>query len=172
MPPRSLWPTPRAAVEPLLPHLEPDSRFVEPCAGDGALVRHLQKARGGWHCVAAWDIEPRGPGIERGDAMTMIPPEDAEYFITNPPWERDVLHPLIEHLSAQLPTWLLFDADWMHTRQSAPYMRWCHVIVSVGRVQWIPGSDNVGKDNSAWYLFDRIRKLTKYGTVFRGRDAG
>jgi hypothetical protein len=170
MPPRSLWATPREAVAPLLPHLEPDTCFVEPCAGDGALIRHLRKA--GWHCTEAWDIAPRGPNIIRGNALTMIVPEEAKYFITNPPWERPLLHALIEHLSAQLPTWLLFDADWMHTRQSAPYMRWCHVIVSVGRVQWIPGSDNVGFDNSAWYLFDRITLPSKYGTVFRGREAG
>jgi hypothetical protein len=43
----------------------------------------------------------------------------ASMFITNPPWDRKVLHPLIEHLSSIAPTWLLFDADWMHTKQSS-----------------------------------------------------
>ena len=52
------------------------------------------------------------------------------------------------------PTWLLFDADWMHTKQSAIYISYCVKVVSVGRVKWIEGSKSVGKDNCAWYLFD------------------
>jgi hypothetical protein len=81
---------------------------------------------------------------------------------------------MIEHFSAMRPTWLLFDADWMHTLQSAPYMKWCRKIVSVGRVKWIPDSTMTGKDNCAWYLFDQssIRGFSQetYGpTEFIGR---
>jgi hypothetical protein len=54
-----------------------------------------------------------------------------------------------------MPTWLLFDADWMHTRQSAPFMPHLRKIVSVGRVKWIPDSPFTGKDNCCWYLFDQ-----------------
>jgi hypothetical protein len=79
----------------------------------------------------------------------------ADYIITNPPWGRSILHPMIMHFSAMRPTWLLFDADWMHTRQAAPFMPWLRKIVSVGRVKWIPDSKMTGKDNSAWYLFDQ-----------------
>ena len=53
-----------------------------------------------------------------------------------------------------IPTWLLFDADWAHTKQSAPYMTSCVKIVSIGRVKWIEDSKMTGKDNCAWYLFD------------------
>jgi hypothetical protein len=60
---------------------------------------------------------------------------------------------MIERFSAVAPTWLLIDADWMHTRQSAPYMRLCRKIVSVGRVKWIPDSKMTGKDNCCWYMF-------------------
>ena len=45
-----------------------------------------------------------------------------EYIITNPPWNRKILHPMIEHFADFKPTWLLFDADWMHTKQSTPYL--------------------------------------------------
>ena len=62
---------------------------------------------------------------------------------------------MIEHFSTHCPTWLLFDADWMHTKQSAPYMPWLRKVVSVGRVKWIPGSKMTGKDNCAWHLFDQ-----------------
>ncbi len=47
----------------------------------------------------------------------------AEVVITNPPWSRAVLHPMIEHFQRLKPTFLLFDADWAHTRQSAPISR-------------------------------------------------
>ena len=78
-----------------------------------------------------------------------------------------VLHPLIAHLSAQLPTWLLFDSDWAFTQQSAPFMPWCRCIIAVGRVRWIPGTTMDGYDNAAWYLFDRTYKPTL--TLFYGR---
>jgi len=36
------YPTPRAAVVSLIPHLPGIHSFAEPCAGDGASVRHLE----------------------------------------------------------------------------------------------------------------------------------
>jgi len=62
----------------------------------------------------------------------------------------------------------LFDADWMHTKQSAILMTYCVKVVSVGRVKWIEGSKSVGKDNCAWYLFD-IAKRSGTPTEFYGR---
>jgi len=59
-----------------------------------------------------------------------------------------------------------FDADWMHTKQAAPYLKHCAMIVSVGRVRWIKGSKQDGKDNCAWYLF--VDEETD-GTAFIGR---
>ena len=149
--PRDFYPTPVEAVRPLLSHLLPATRFCEPCAGDGRLIDHLTSA--GHVCAAAWDIEPRRDDIAKKNALEWVI-GNIDCFITNPPWARDILHPLIEHLSAEYPTWLLFDADWMHTRQSAPFMPLCRKIVSVGRVKWIPDSPFTGKDNCAWYLFD------------------
>ena len=40
--PRDFYPTPIAAVPPLIPHLSGIRTFAEPCCGDGALVRHLE----------------------------------------------------------------------------------------------------------------------------------
>jgi hypothetical protein len=163
--PRDFYPTPYEAVVPLLPHLAEREYFIEPCAGDGALIRHLQSA--GHCCVYASDIEPRGERIHEQDALT-FDLDNCSLFITNPPWDRSILHPLIAHLSARAPTWLLFDADWMHTRQAAPFMPWLHKIVSVGRVKWIPDSKMTGKDNCAWYLFDATREAS---AQFIGRAA-
>lgn len=150
--PRDFYPTPYEAVVPLLPHVPPESRFIEPCAGEFDLVRHLTRA--GLLCISASDTA--WPATPNADARSKAYPlYDAEFFITNPPWSRDILHPIIENLSEQLPTWLLFDADWMHTRQSAPFMPYLHKIVSVGHVKWIPDSPFTGKDNCCWYLFDQ-----------------
>jgi hypothetical protein len=163
--PRDFYPTPAEAVVPLLPHLPANSRYVEPCAGNGALIGALSDD--GHHCLFACDIEPQNEWITRADALT-IEWTAAPMFITNPPWSRDVLHPLIERLSRFAPTWLLFDADWMHTRQSAPFMPYLHKIVSVGRVKWIPDSKMTGKDNCCWYLFDQTSEAP---AQFVGRAA-
>lgn len=169
---RDFYPTPYQAVWPLVRHFDDPVSFIEPCAGDGALVRHLEVC--GHSCAGAYDIEPR-----RGDSRHLIVPQDARLyqypgaksaacFITNPPWTRDLLHPIIENLSRQLPTWLLFDADWMHTRQAAPFLPMCRLIVSVGRLKWIPDSPFTGKDNCVWYLFDANSAAP---AVFVGREA-
>lgn len=143
--------TPMKAVLPLLPHLPSGPfEFIEPCAGDGRLVRHLEANSPG-RCVGAYDINPLANGIVQRNAMTL---SSGPMFITNPPWTRQLLHPLIEHLSAIAPTWFLFDADWAQTKQAAPYLRLCRKIVAVGRVSWMENGTS-GKDNSSWYLFDR-----------------
>ena len=52
--PRDFYPTPHAAVPPLIPLLRGMRTFAEPCCGDGALVRHLESF--GLRCVYAGDI--------------------------------------------------------------------------------------------------------------------
>lgn len=150
--PRDLYRTwdPKAIV-PLLAHLPAGARYGEPCAGGADLINLLAPHAS---CVWASDIKPLAPGIETLDMMACAL-GDADMFVTNPPWTRKLLHPLILHLSDQAPTWLLFDADWAHTKQARPFMPRCRKIVSVGRLKWIPDSKHQGKDNAAWYLFDR-----------------
>ena len=152
--PQDAYDTPPEAVVPLIPHIYREHkpvRFCEPCAGKGDLVDALTAY--GLVCARARDIEPRRDDIERKDALTTLT-GNIDYFITNPPWTRAILHPLIELLSDQHPTWLLFDADWIHTKQAAPYLWRLRKIVSVGRLKWIPDSPHTGKDNVAWHLFD------------------
>jgi hypothetical protein len=154
---RDFYETPYEAVLPLLPFLPSLTWYWEPCVGDGALVKHLNQF--GLRCFSSSDIEY--------DARSSIYPVHMfDYFITNPPWSRDILHPIIENLAGQRPTWLLFDADWMHTKQSHELIQYCQKIVSVGRLKWIPDSPYTGKDNCCWYLFGS----SKYGgATFHGR---
>jgi len=140
----------------LAPHLTWGCSFWESCAGAGDLVHQLQGY--GAQCVVASDIEPGAEGVYRVDALRATK-EDVEatgatHIITNPPWTREILHPMIMHFSSILPTWLLFDADWVHTVQAAPYQPRLQKIVSVGRLCWIEGTNQTGKDNVSWHLFD------------------
>lgn len=149
---RDFYPTPEAAVLPLIPHLQLYVSYDEPCAGNGQLADILDSH--GMRGRSLTDICPQRDDISKLDVFDKTN-VDVNYFITNPPWDRKILHPLIIHLSDLAPTWLLFDADWAHTKQSTEYMDRCVKIVSVGRVKWIPDSKMTGKDNCAWYLFDK-----------------
>jgi hypothetical protein len=171
---RDYYPTPKAAVEPLLPFLPEFVTFVEPCAGDGRLVKHFYDLMGDdVECLGAYDIElpddaPQWP-VKIKDALTLTEEDvkDALYIITNPPWSRDkksgyILHRMIEHFAGLRPTWLLFDADWLHTKQASPLIEQYLVsVVTIGRVSWLENGTS-GKDNVAWYLFDKnARDLTE-----------
>lgn len=134
------------AITPLAPFLGAIQRFAEPCAGKGHLVRMLEAA--GLECVYSADISE---GI---DALETTDFGDIDAIISNTPWTRDILHRMIVHFQAIAPTWLLFDADWAHTKQSAPYIDQCSHIVAVGRLRWIEGTSHKGKDNCAWHRFD------------------
>lgn len=181
--PQDQYLTPWEAVKPLIPFLDNSTRFYEPCAGDGRLVGHISYLLSGAKCTGYSDIDPRGAfdlavteyggahfsGVAEKDALTLTRSDlnGANTIITNPPWTRTkasgyLLHTMIEHFSDMVPTWLLFDADWAHTRQAGPFMQRCTHIVSVGRVKWIPGSKATGKDNVAWYRFDRPEHVITY----------
>ena len=160
---RDFYPTPYEAIIPLLPHLMAGMTFIEPCAGDGRLIQHLE--RNGLRCVYACDIEPQAVGIEQKDVLFFEPEfPSADLIITNPPWEREPLHKMIQLFKRNRPTWLLFDADWMHTLQAFNCLKFCQKIVSVGRVSWA-GNGVSGMDNCCWYYF--IDEETK--TEFFGR---
>jgi hypothetical protein len=155
--PRDYYPTPIEAVEPLISHLPYAFDYVEPCAGDGRLIKHITELTDGMgECIYACDIEPRHPNVLEGNALKNFfgGYGVSDYCITNPPWDRVTLHSIISHYLDICPTWLLFDADWMHTKQSSYFMGYCSKVVSIGRVKWIEGSKSVGKDNCCWYLFD------------------
>jgi len=155
------------AVAALLPHLWPGTRFAEPCAGDGVLVDQLEAV--GHHCSMKSDIHPARDDILCEDAMLLMSHDfaDSDIICTNPPSPRPLLHGFISHFSLMKPTWLLFDADWKETKQSAPYIDMCVKVVAIGRLKWMEGTKMDGKDNAAWYLFDARHKG---GPKFVGRQ--
>lgn len=161
---KSRYITPLKALLPLLPHLPFNTRFIEPCAAGGQLADLLEEA--GHECVEAWDIAPEHWRVQARDALQPLPVHlgSADMIITNPPWDRELLHPMIANFATRRPTWLLFDADWIYTPQEAVAAKYAvpsqldlwpllREVVPVGRVKWIEGSKYSGKDNCAWYLF-------------------
>ena len=118
------YPTPRAAVLPLIPYIRASGirAFAEPCAGVGALVRHLESF--GLRCVYSGDIS----GGQ--DALAVDHYGAADAIITNPPHIRDLMHRLIGHFQRIAPTWLLLETDWVSTLQAVPYLGHCSDIVT------------------------------------------
>jgi hypothetical protein len=153
------YPTPRAAVVPLIPYLCGIRSFAEPCSGDGDLVRHLESF--GLHCDWRGDIR------SGQDALAVDSYGAVDAIITNPPYTREVMHRMIVHFSRIAPTWLLLESDWAQTKQASPFMTSCSDIVAIGRVKWIEGSKNTGKDNYGWFRFD-VKHTA--GPVFHWRD--
>lgn len=148
----------KRAYPPLMPHLKEGASFAEPCAGKGYMVEALREM--GLQCLWRSDKYPyeddwmnEKMGV---DALNISPGNlrNCDYIITNPPWKRDILHEMIKHFASLKPTWLLFDANWMFTKQAVPYLSMCEKIVNVGRLKWIPDSDHTGKDDCCWYHFN------------------
>jgi len=168
---RDAYDTPPEAVTPLVPYLPAGTTFTEPCAGSGKLLFELESHA--IRCNFCCDISPRPNPEYRGwspmkfDALKLGAGRlgNCDYIITNPPWDRPILHRMIEHFRQMRPTWLLIDANWMHTKQASEHLEYCAKIIAIGRVSWM-GNDQSGFDDSCWYLFEN----EPTGTVFIGRN--
>lgn len=162
------------AVDALLPHVPPGTVFAEPCAGAGDLIQLLEAA--GMVCDWALELGPQDPCLRNrwpigiGNALQLRREDlgSASIFITNPPWQRAMLHPIIRHLAAIAPTWCLFDTGWMASGQAAPFAPLCSDIVPVGRLKWFADSEHDSTDDCAWYRFAADHRG---GTVFHWRQA-
>lgn len=160
--PMDSYDTPYSAVPPLLPFLRGVETFAEPCAGNGKLIEHLEG--NGLKCTWRNDITWGYDALK----VDIVRPQYVDCLITNPPWTREILHPMILHFQRQAPTFLLFDADWAHNKHAEPYLDQCSHIIAVGRLKWIEGSPHAGKDNVCWY---RFHAQHEGGPRFYGRSA-
>lgn len=156
---RDWYPTidPKAAAK-LAPFVA--GTFIEPCAGDGALIRLL--APYGLSCAFACDIEPMSEGIEKLDVLffgAQLPPCDQ--IITNPPYEFAALSPMIDKFRAHAPTWLLLKADFAFKRESRRHMAYCSYFVNVGRLFWEENRVR-GMEDFAWFRFNKDETETRF----------
>ena len=158
--PRDFYPTPAAAVPPLIPLLRGVRSFAEPCCGDGALVRHLES--NGLRCVYAGDI------ANGQDALALDTYGGADAIITNPPYTRELMHRLIEHFREIRRRGCCCQRTGCITKHAAPFLPSCTDIVSVGRLRWFEGTKMSGKENFAWYRFDARHSA---GPIFHARGS-
>lgn len=160
------------AIPPLLAHVPPGTVFAEPCAGAGDLVHLLEQA--GLVCAWGLELEPQGSclrnrwpiGIGNALALTADDLAGVDVVISNFPWHRDWLHPLILHLAAIKPVWSLHDASWAFTKQAARFGPICTDVVAVGRLKWFEGSRYDPPDDCAWYRFDARPEMQTRPTRF------
>ena len=68
--------------------------------GDGRLIDHLEKHGG--KCSYACDIEPQRDDIHEFDALR-IRDVSTPFIITNPPWDRTILHRMIDSFTDKAP---------------------------------------------------------------------
>lgn len=200
---RDYYPTPAKAVLSLKKHMFSDTyeyhkgdkrvTFIEPCAGDGRLIQHLAPE---FECTYASDLDPQ---VLYKSSIVELSNEDthtytihnhdvfthdwshkdydnAEYFITNPPWINDgktnnQLNRLIETLSIHKPTWFLLNGSYAFNKKSASCMEICTDIIPVGRLKWIENSPHMGKEDCAWFCFDQTKSIGAgfFGTRFHPR---
>jgi hypothetical protein len=142
---RDFYPTPLAAVRPLIPHLSGVHKFAEPCCGDGRLIRHLESF--GLVCVYSGDIATGQDALARNDYGS------PDRIITNPPFTHRLLHQLISHFVKIAPTWLLLEMGFATNKRDAALLAACTDIVPIGRVRWIEGTKQSSKENFGWFHF-------------------
>lgn len=113
--------------------------YAEPCAGAFDLVHLIEQHAPDLKLEWAADRWPQRRQIARANALTLSAADlhGAKIFITNPPFERSILHKLIEHLARIAPTYFLFDSGWSATKQAIRLgERYCTDIIPIGRIKF------------------------------------
>ena len=124
-----------ACMTPMFINLNRKSTYAEPCYGNGDLEDMLMETA---HCVWRSDIRKTVGCSKVQDALSITESDliDADKIITNPPYTRRDLLPMIDHFLTLKDTWLLLPADFMHNKYFSPYVGKCRLILSVGRMYW------------------------------------
>lgn len=171
---RDFYATPPEALLPLLPHLKPKTRFVEPTAGRAHFILGLEAH--GHKCVEAYDLKPlkntwKGV-IQKRDILegTWKPRRKHDVIATNPPFTRKVMHRMITMFSDISPTWMLLEMDWLATKQSRQFKNRMVKVVVIGRIKWFPKSKSTGMENYVFVMFDKPKKSRKSYQFFGPMD--
>ena len=91
-----------------------------------------------------------------------------DLIVTNPPFTRTVLMPMLNHFITLKPTWLLLPAGYMNNVYFGEAMRRCSKVVSIGRLKWIKDSKHSSTDDFCWYFWPQ--HSIQQETVFKGRS--
>ncbi len=168
------YPTPDWVTETLLRHVPLRGPVWEPCCGDGAIARVLERNQ---HRVVATDLEDRGFGQGGVDFYEQLAfPDGCKAMVTNPPYSDSGERPAGQRMSPNaLPRFvrhaleltrqangqlaLLVRLQWIAGLRastiisSGPFSR---MVVLTRRIRWFdrgPGTTN-GQHNHAWLFWD------------------
>ena len=178
--PHNFYATPNWVTEALLKHVTLQSSVWEPCCGDGAMARVLERAG---HNVVATDLVDRGYGRGEIDCFqcTAFPP-GCRTMVTNPPYgdggefvrstnaslamQKVVRHALDLTVRANGQLALLVRFQWMAGKKAAALISsgpLSRVVVLTKRIQWFDkGEDtNAAQHHHAWLFWD-----CSYGRLF------
>lgn len=154
------------AVEPLVPFIR-GKTYAEPCYGNGDLEDLLMEV-----AICKWrsDVRETVGSSKVLDAMSLAKGDldGIDLIVTNPPFTKTVLMPMLAHFITLKPTWLLLPADYAYNVYFGDAMRKCAKMVSVGRLKWIKDSKHTSVDNFCWYFWPQ--HSTHQQTIFVGRQ--
>lgn len=163
-PPLGFYPTLPSTIEPLLPLLPKRTRFIEPCAGDYSLAGYLEQH--GHECVFASDLEPRHEEVCVRDAGKHdFRSIQADMVITNFPYRKQLLKPILENLIPQIDIWMVIYSSWLDTLWAAKFMEHAAIELPIGRARWPLGVEvtdpgGAGKRDFSWVLFTPTKQPT------------
>lgn len=144
------------AIPPKLVEFIRGKTYCEPFYGQGDLEDLLMDIA---TCTWRSDIRETVGCSKVMDAMCLAK-EDVDrcdLTISNPPYTKSVLLPLIDHLVSLKPTWLLLPADMVHNKYFVPYMKGCSKVISIGRLCWFPkdGKRVASTENYSWHFWPK-----------------
>jgi hypothetical protein len=170
---QDFYPTPDWVTEALLKHVTLRSSVWEPCCGDGAMARVLERAG---HKVVATDLVDRGFGRGGVDFFECTAfPAGCRTMVTNPPYgdggqmvrrtntslgmQNFVRHALDLTVRANGQLALLVRFPWMAGKRAATLISsgpLSRVIVLPKRIQWFDMGErtNAGQHHHAWLFWD------------------
>lgn len=147
--------------------------YIEPCTADGQFKCHMSSF--GAHAVFESGIDPEIDNVTSVDALSDeldLNNIEADAIVTNPPWRRDMLHPMIVKFSDAKPTLLLFDANWINTKQASIFKDRLVAVFPAFRHKWFAGTEldngSAPKEDTSWYLFAPPAKDRLAVFVFQG----
>jgi len=154
------------ATEPLIPFIR-GKTYAEPCYGNGDLEDLLMDV-----AICQWrsDIRETVSSSKVMDAVCLTKDElcGIDLIVTNPPFTRTILMPMLNHFITLKPTWLLLPADLMHNVYFGEAMRRCSKVVSVGRLRWFKETKSLSMESYCWYFWPQ--HSIQQETVFKGRS--
>ena len=147
--------TPAEIADIVVPHLDKEKLWLEPCSGANALSNRLEA--GGVHIAYRGDIEPRALGIAQADGADIPRKFDGCPIVTNPPFVRGVFRSLLTSwiIEQEREAWILQPMTFLSAAgfQKTPLFKKIADIQTLPRIKWVPGSPHNDSKDHVWVRY-------------------